>query len=433
MDTVLSLTKNYAGKTLENSVYSKISKAAFIILLFFAFFGTAIPFRPRIEDVDQISSSNIINQVLYSVLFLVSIITLIPKKDELFTVVKTEKFLFLFMGYALLSMAWSDYSFVTFKRIFQIITIVLTSVSFLLYADSTDDILKHFKYIVYLYLFLSIIVVFIIPGAKDPQFHTWRGFTSHKNTLGQISLISTILCYIFYKSADSLNKKSIALFMMFIAIALLFGAYSSTSILTFLFFIGMLLLLSLDYIFKPIGIGRTFSITTAVIFFILILGVMIFLPQFEKLVPALFGKDTTFSGRTDLWEYLLNEIKLHPVIGTGYQAYWVPDNRNLLILYKSFVWLPNQAHNGYLDILLQNGIIGLALVIMMLFNYFINFIKIHKPHPWVWFVVVSLITNFQESTLLRPGQMMDFMFLFAYVMLFVNRYRNFVWERYSAE
>lgn len=413
---------------MHNSIYSKIVSISFIILLFFIFFGTAIPFRPRIEDVDQVSSSNIVNQVLYSSLFIISVIVLIPKKDELFTILKTEKFLSIFIIFSFLSIAWSEYGFITFKRIFQVSTMVLSILAFLLYVDSSKEVLKHFKYVLYPYLVLTLVVVFVVPGAIDPQFHTWRGFTSHKNTLGQISLISTILCYIIYKTEGTTFGKYIAIFMGIIAVTLLFGAYSSTAILTFLFLIGLSLFLSVDKFFKPIGIGRTISTILIISFFLIVISILYFIPEFEKVIPALFGKDTTFSGRTDLWEYLISEIRVNPIIGIGYQAFWVPESRDILFLYKSFVWLPNEAHNGYLDIYLQLGIAGLSLILMMLIKYFIILFKVIKPHPWVWFIIITIIINFQESTILRPIRTIDFIFIFSYLIVFVNYYKPFIWQ-----
>lgn len=413
---------------MQNSYYTKTAKIAFLALIFFSVWGTAVPFRENIDDIGKVTGSNIINQVLFSSLFILSVIVLIPKKDELFTILKAEKFLSFFIIFSFISIGWSDYSFITFKRIFQVLTIVLTIIAFLLYVDSSKEILKYFKYVFYPYLALTLIVVFIIPGAIDPQFHTWRGFTSHKNTLGQISLISTILCFIIYKTEDTTRGKSLAVFMGIISVALLFGAYSSTSILTFSFIIGISFLLSLDRIFKPIGINRTISTIIIISLFLIVISVMYFIPEFEKVIPALFGKDTTFSGRTDLWEYLISEISVNPIIGIGYQSLWVPESQNILFLYKSFVWLPNEAHNGYLDIYLQLGFIGLSLVVVMLIRYFINFFKAIKPHPWVWLIIIIMILNFQESTILRPFRTIDFIFIFSYLIMFVNYYKPFVWD-----
>jgi O-antigen ligase len=387
-----------------------------------------MPFQERIEDIDKTTGSNVINQVLYGSLFIIAVIILIPRKNELFNIIKNEKFLFSFVMLSLLSILWSEQSFITFKRIFQIIAIVLTCISFLLYTDSAQEILKPFKYILYPYLILTLIVVLVIPGAKDPQFHTWRGFTSHKNLLGQVSLLSVIFCYIFYKMGSTAKGKAVAIFMLVLSVALLIGSFSSTSILTFAVLAGIGSLLFVDVIFEPIHIGRTVSFILLASIITIIIGVMLWFPEIQTAIPALFGKDITFSGRTDLWEYLLTEVQLKPLLGSGFSAFWVPESHHIMMLYKAFVWLPGQAHNGYLDILLQTGFVGLGLILLTLINYFIYYFKTAKPHPWVLFVFITIIINFQESTILRPGRMIDVILIFSYLLLFVSTMKSFIWN-----
>jgi len=414
---------------LQGTLNSKIARIAFLILLFFTIWGTSLPFKERLDDMSALSSTNVINQVLYSLLFLLSVITLISRKTELLNIIKQEKFLSLFITFAFLSIIWSDYSIITFKRIFRILAVNLTIISFLLHIDSARDVLKYFKYILYPYLVLTIIVVLVIPGALDPQFLTWRGFTSHKNTLGQIALISIFLCYIIYKVENSSSDRIVAALMLFLSILILFGAFSSTSIITFVFFVGMALLFSVDVFFKTLGIGRTISFIIVLSFISIIITIAIWFPEMANVIPGLFGKDTTFSGRTDLWDYLISEFPSHPILGTGYQAFWVTESKKVMVLFELFFWLPNQAHNGFIDLLIQTGIIGLSLSILTFISYFVSYYKIAKPHPWIIIILITIVTNFQESTLLRPGQTLNFLFMFSYLLLFVNFYKNFVWKR----
>lgn len=356
-------------------------------------------------------------------------VTLISKKNDLIQLIIREKYLFLFIVFAFLSIIWSNFSFITFKRIFTILAMYLTIISFLLHVDSAKEILKYFKIILYPYLIVTIIVVFIVPGALDPQFHTWRGITTHKNILGQIALLSIFLCYIIFKVENTFNAKIIASIMLSLSIIILFGAFSSTAILTFIFFVGMTLLFSVDTIFKPLGIGRTVSFMIILSLVCIIVVLVIWLPEMESIIPSLFGKDTTFSGRTDLWNYLIGVFPAHPILGTGYQAFWVAESKKVMLLYESFIWQPNQAHNGFIDILIETGIIGFGLSLLALISYFSNYIKISKPHPWIIFILIVLITNLQESTILRPGQTLNFIFMFSYLVLFANIYKNFKWER----
>ncbi|MCZ6703703.1 MAG: O-antigen ligase family protein [Ignavibacteria bacterium] len=413
---------------MENSNYSKIAKITFLVLIFFSIWGTALPFRESVDDVDQGTGSNIINQILFSFLFIMSVITLFIRKRDLLSIIKREKFFSLILLFSLASILWSEYSFITFKRIFQIIAIFLTCTSFLIYADSADDIIKPFKYILYPYLLLTVMIVFIHPGAIDPLHHTWRGFTSHKNLLGQISIIAFILCYIIFRLEDTLLGKSTAVFMQVLSVVILVGTYSSTSIISLVFLTGLASILSVDAIFRSIHIGKSVSFIIFSSLITLIVGVIVWFPEYSSVIPQLFGKDTTFSGRTDLWEYLLTEASIYPLLGVGFSAYWVPESHHIMLMYKTFVWLPGQAHNGFLDILLQLGYVGLSLIVLMLINYFLKFIKIHKPHPWIMIILITIIINFQESTILRPGRFIDVMFIFAYMLLFINHFKSFIWQ-----
>mgnify|MGYP006137444093 CR=1 FL=1 len=78
-------------------------------------------------------------------------------------------------------------------------------------------------------------------------------------------------------------------------------------------------------------------------------------------IGMLTGKDLTFTGRTDIWDILVEHIKLNPYLGTGYGAYWTGpvagslSNEFMLRLH----FYPGSAHNGYLEILNDLGVLFL--------------------------------------------------------------------------
>jgi exopolysaccharide production protein ExoQ len=70
------------------------------------------------------------------------------------------------------------------------------------------------------------------------------------------------------------------------------------------------------------------------------------------------GRDSIFSGRTELWTVLL-EFHTNPILGTGLETFCVgPPRRSSL-----FFFIPNEADNGYLEIYLTLGLIGVYLLI----------------------------------------------------------------------
>ena len=398
--------------------HEKIAIAIFVILIFFEFFGTSIPFQPRIKDVAEIESSNILNQIIYSFLFLVSCYVLILNWKSFIELITKEKFLTIFLLWCLLTMAWSIDPFVTLKRLFRIITFFTVSSSFLLSVSSNKEILRYFKGVLYLYVFISIVSCLVIPGAIDPQFHTWRGLTSQKNDLGQVSLACILLSFFIYQN-ESGYSKIIAAISTFASISLLFGSMSVTSIISFMFLIMIGILFKIDSLFEPIGLRRTVS--ALIIFFVIGITAtfILFSSNIFRELTNLVGKDITFSGRTDLWLAMLNEISNHFYLGAGFQSFWSLSNPKVLNLYQIFVWLPNQAHNGYIDVLNEVGLVGFILFLSLIINYFIGSAKLKiSDNPWKWFIVIALIVNLQESTFFRPGHILGGMLMFSYLVLF---------------
>ena len=82
--------------------------------------------------------------------------------------------------------------------------------------------------------------------------------------------------------------------------------------------------------------------------------------EFGKL--ATMGREddvSSLSGRTPLWEELLNSASKKPVLGYGYLAFW--NSEKIEYLSATLRWEISQGHNLYIDVLLDGGIVGLFL------------------------------------------------------------------------
>ena len=145
----------------------------------------------------------------------------------------------------MLTVIWSDFSFVSFKRLFQFFTIITVCFAVLLHNNSLKNVITYFKVILSIYLFLSIISVLLIPEATDPSTNSWRGLTHTKNLLGQSSLIGTIFWFnIFLK--EGFAGKIYSFLMLLISLILLIGSMSMTSLLTFI----IILLFGILFVFE---------------------------------------------------------------------------------------------------------------------------------------------------------------------------------------
>lgn len=88
--------------------------------------------------------------------------------------------------------------------------------------------------------------------------------------------------------------------------------------------------------------------------------------SFERFTTLLFG-DPTLSGRTDIWRFVLGAASQHPLRGTGYASFWGAGEESYVAeLAPGFISGLNQAHNGYLDVFVETGALGLAMLVAVL-------------------------------------------------------------------
>ena len=121
----------FRNKVLFNA--SNLAKFSFFVYIFFVIFGTSMPFQEKATDIDEITTSNPINQFVFSFLYILSLYTLFSKKKQVAQIIKTEKFLSLFLLWTLCTVFWSDFFFVSLKRWFQIFGSVIICLSALLH------------------------------------------------------------------------------------------------------------------------------------------------------------------------------------------------------------------------------------------------------------------------------------------------------------
>ena len=123
-------------------------------------------------------------------------------------------------------------------------------------------------------------------------------------------------------------------------------------------------------------------------------------------VFAFFGKTPDMTGRSKIWKLVLGLIDERPLQGWGWTSYWIP----FLKPYQGLVQMHGvtylQAHNAFLDVWLQLGILGLGLFIGLIGYTFVPLWRLAVRHTsplylWPILVFVGLIVqNLTESRFL---------------------------------
>jgi len=121
---------------------------------------------------------------------------------------------------------------------------------------------------------------------------------------------------------------------------------------------------------------------------------------------SLVGKSPDMTGRTKIWKIVLHLIDQRPLQGWGWTSYWVPwvEPYHGLVVINHVPYF--QAHNAFLDVWLQLGIIGLGLFLVLIGLTFVKIWRLAVRHTsplylWPVLAFVGIVTqNLTESRIL---------------------------------
>jgi O-antigen ligase len=111
------------------------------------------------------------------------------------------------------------------------------------------------------------------------------------------------------------------------------------------------------------------------------------------------GRDTSLTGRTQVWETVI-PFAVNPWIGAGYENFWI--GRRLEMIIRAINSGINQAHNGYIEIYLNIGWAGLALLGAVILRGYRNIIRglqdnLEMSGLKLAFFFICLVYNFTEA------------------------------------
>jgi exopolysaccharide production protein ExoQ len=252
--------------------------------------------------------------------------------------------------------------------------------------------------------------------AGDPG-GSWRGLTIHKNALGSAGSFAVILWYQAWLYRET-KWWAVAVGLISSLACLLLSRSSTSLVVTMM----VMMYLTIGKV-TPESLRRQVTPIVLTVFLVAIIGygltVMKLLPGLDDVINAAtssVGKDASFNGRTPIWELVRTYIAEHPVIGTGYGAFWVGpfDTSPSYEFYKRLYFYPGEAHNGYLDIVLDLGFVGLLLLAGFIVRYFVlasRLMQTDRPQALLYqsLMLYFLLSNLTESSWLTTVSNPDWM------------------------
>ncbi|PTS86536.1 O-antigen ligase, partial [Caulobacter sp. HMWF009] len=122
-------------------------------------------------------------------------------------------------------------------------------------------------------------------------------------------------------------------------------------------------------------------------------------------VYAALGKDPSLTGRTEIWESLLRQSAKAPLTGYGYAVFWREDSVPANWVRHDTGWNVPTAHNGWLDMLVQLGWIGVCLIAVTLglavLAALFRFRRVADGYWATLYLAIFLLVTFSESFILE--------------------------------
>ncbi|MGO9931302.1 MAG: O-antigen ligase family protein [Steroidobacteraceae bacterium] len=324
---------------------------------------------------------------------------------------RVNAFFLVFLLLALASITWSADTSATLARYVSFSSTVLVSLAFCLAGWHRKRLQNVIRPLLTLLLLGSLIYIVMLPeDAIDFDRVGYHGLSSQKNPFGELCAFGTLLWMHAWIAGEVKTLRALA--GAALGWTCLWLSKSSTSLLTTVF-ASMLMLMLL----RSSPATRRYMPYLVVAFACLViayaLAVLQLVPGLATIllgpITAITGKDMTFSNRSMIWDIIKEHIQFHPILGTGYGAYWtgaVPTSPSYVFLSRLYYW-PSEGHNGYLDVVNDLGYVGLICLLGYLAVYLRQSLQLFRIDRLQGALYLALffqqaMTNLSESCWFSP-------------------------------
>jgi exopolysaccharide production protein ExoQ len=331
-----------------------------------------------------------------------------------------DKIFSLFCLLAIASCIWSQFPIVSLE--YSLCFAANTLLAFYLYRRfSPQQQIGLFVMLGWICLTLSIGVSLYFPRygleqAGGGSVNAWRGIYPHKNICALITLI--LMPAGFYSAATTLLSKAFRFAYLGLSMFVVFMTQSRT---------GWVILACLLFYVAALNTVRrvdkndrgTLLILGAIAVLSLIFAVVVNSNE----IFYFLGKDPTLTGRTEIWKAVFPSLMKHPFLGYGYRAFWRGYQGESANVELGLGFAAAHAHNGFLDIWLTLGALGLGLTLHSLFRAIRDAavcLRAGNESHILWYVSIVLlvvIVNLDEAEVARPNDLAWILYILACVGL----------------
>jgi exopolysaccharide production protein ExoQ len=335
--------------------------------------------------------------------------------------------LLVFMG---LSALWSNYQLISLAAFGVQLATTIVAVFFAIQFD-WRQLLNVFANTIRLILLLSLIIELVaaFAGPIKPPFanfegdtppapaYWWvqgnlfnadriQGFVGNANLIAFVAVLGLFVFFVEY--LVSARKQTIAIASM-VGSAAFIALAKSASMWAALLIVVIAAIVAMVAEGKPRPTRhKIYRATLWSSFFGLFLVAVYWVE-----ITDLLGKSPDASGRFFIWQTVWQLVQERWLVGWGWISHWIPG----VAPYEGLIVIENvphfHAHNAFLDVWLQLGIVGLLVFVWLLWTTFVRVWKVAVVHTnplYLWplfaFMVIATQALTESRLLIENGWML---------------------------
>lgn len=287
-----------------------------------------------------------------------------------------------YVSLALISVAWSQWRFPTIIT-WVLLAAVTVNALLIAYALSWREIVRAlasaFKWIIGLSLAIELWVSLVLhrpllpffadlPDGKIDAHWYWvrdnfvdggriQGIVGNSNLLAIVSLFAIVTFGVSF-AARARWRTTLVLWTLLAAYLMVRASSATAYVCALAAAIVFVVALLIRRARTPRIRARIYMICGGIVIVVVAAVAVLHKPLLEAL-----GRSADLTGRTDLiWTKVLERAATHPIFGNGFSSPWIPSDPSFDEWITDHHITVFHAHNMWLDVLMQLGVVGLVLM-----------------------------------------------------------------------
>jgi exopolysaccharide production protein ExoQ len=370
--------------------------------------------QPDTEVLMIAESGDSGKQVLFTLVYILNFVLL-----GCFTRFKDTRFLglplLLLLGWCLVSTTWSVLPDGTIRRVVAMTGTLIVG----LYAGqrfNEDRLSAAFCVAATVACIGSLLWAGASPSHAIDADGNLRGLFYHKNVFGLFLAMS--LLTVFFRIVVLRHRQKRYFLLLGLCGLTFVLAHSATPIvgMTAALFALLVATLARDS-------AGPFRIILPTVFCLAVAGVVLFSSDLSAFAAEALERDPSLSGRTAIWAFVTPMIGASPWVGYGYGIFWLGEGAPGALFWYWTKQFELHAHDGYLQLLLDTGVVGLALFLTALALLITRTVRLGGRGRWTlsaWvtlFLGFFLVCNITDTELWQSNSLMTMLFIWATVRI----------------